>query len=55
MTQYRMTTRRRLRRLRREMRLRRDLAHPAIAYLGAAILILLTVAAVAYALMMGPA
>jgi hypothetical protein len=37
------------------MRLRRDLAHPAISYVAAALLILLTVAAVVYALTIGPA
>lgn len=55
MTEYRTTPRRRLRRLRRELRLRRDLANPAIGYIVASLLILLTVAAVVYALTMGPA
>jgi len=43
-------SRRRLRHLRREFRIRRDEAHPAIGFMAVLSLILLTVLAVVYAL-----
>ncbi|WP_422742111.1 hypothetical protein ACN27E_13670 [Mycobacterium sp. WMMD1722] len=43
-------SRRRLRHLRRDWRLRRDEAHPAVGFIAVALLILLTVGAVVYAL-----